>query len=59
MDFLHVRVQDVNFCPNDILVTDGKKANDRITGLSESLKPVLGKDLGAVKTVHEKDLVHG
>jgi integron integrase len=54
-----LRVQDLDFSRNEILVRDGKGAKDRITMLPESLKIPLQEHLKRVKSVHEKDLADG
>lgn len=59
MECLRLRVQDVDFSRNEILVRDGKGAKDRITMLPESLKAPLQDHLKKVKTVHERDLSDG
>ena len=41
MECLRLRVQDIDFARNEILVRDGKGAKDRITMLPESLKAPL------------------
>jgi len=55
MGCLRLRVQDVDFGRNEILVRDGKGAKDRITMLPISLM----KPLQEVKATHEKDLADG
>jgi len=59
MECLRLRVQDIDFARDEILVRDGKGANDRITMLPESLKTTLQNHLRKVKTIHEKDLAEG
>jgi integron integrase len=59
MECLRLRIQDVDFARNEILVRDGKGAKDRITMLPESLKTSLQDHLKDVKIVHEKDLSDG
>ena len=59
MECLRLRVQDIDFRRNEILVRDGKGAKDRITMLPESLKAPLQKHLRSVKAIHEKDLAEG
>ena len=56
---LRLRVQDLDFSRNEILVRDGKGAKDRITMLPESLKVPLQGHLRRIKAVHEKDLADG
>jgi integron integrase len=59
MECLRLRVQDIDFARNEILVRDGKGAKDRITMLPESLKIPLQEHLKKVKTIHERDLADG
>lgn len=59
MECMRLRVQDIDFSRNEILVRDGKGAKDRITMLPKSLKPALQKHLKKVKAVHERDLADG
>ena len=56
MECLRLRVQDIDFSQNDILVRDGKGAKDRVTLLPESLKAPLQEHLKRVQAVHERDL---
>lgn len=59
MECLRLRVHDIDFSRNEILVRDGKGAKDRITMLPESLKAPLQQHLKTVKTIHERDLSDG
>ncbi len=59
MDCLRLRVQDLDFSRNEILVRDGKGAKDRITMLPASLKIPLQEHLRSVKATHERDLADG
>lgn len=59
MECLRLRVQDLDFSRNEILVRDGKGAKDRITMLPESLNAPLQNHLKQVKAIHEKDLADG
>jgi integron integrase len=59
MECLRLRVQDVDFARNEILVRDGKGGKDRVTMLPKSLKKPLEEHLRRVKVVHEKDLAEG
>jgi integron integrase len=56
---LRLRVQDIEFARNEILIRDGKGAKDRVTMLPESIKIPLQDHLRVVKTVHEQDLRDG
>ena len=59
MECLRLRVQDIDFSRNEILVRDGKGAKDRITMLPELLKKPLQDHLRQVKAIHDKDLAEG
>lgn len=59
MECLRLRVQDVDFSRNDMLIRDGKGAKDRITMLPESLTASLRDHLTRVKAVHQRDLADG
>lgn len=59
MGCLRLRVQDIDFSHNEIIVRDRKGAKDRITMLPELLKESLQKHLKKVKAIHERDLADG
>ena len=59
MECLRLRVQDIDFSRNEIMVSDGKGAKDRITMLPELIKKPLQDHLRDVKAIHEKDLSEG
>jgi integron integrase len=59
MECLRLRVQDVDFASNEILIRDGKGAKDRITMLPESVKAKLQEHLMEVKKIHGRDLADG
>jgi integron integrase len=59
MECLRLRVQDIDFSRNEILVRDGKGAKDRVTMLPESVKNSLQLHLKKVKKIHERDLAEG
>jgi len=56
MECLRLRVQDIDFARNEILIRDGKGAKDRITMLPETLKVPLREHLKRVKAIHDRDL---
>ncbi|MHB1324252.1 MAG: integron integrase [Coriobacteriia bacterium] len=56
---LRLRVQDIDFGANEIMVRNGKGAKDRVTMLPASLKAPLGAHLRKAKAVHERDLAAG
>lgn len=53
MECLRLRVQDIDFSRNEILVRDGKGAKDRITMLPQSLNSPLQEHLKRVKAIHD------
>jgi integron integrase len=59
MECLRLRIQDIDFARNEILVRDGKGAKDRITMLPESLKASLQNHLKKVMAIHARDLAEG
>jgi len=56
---LQLRVQDIDFRANQIVVRDAKGGKDRLTMLPQALKPALVEHLRAVKQIHEEDLAAG
>lgn len=56
---LHLRVKDIDFEMNQIIVRDGKGAKDRTTLLPESLREPLTQHLTKVKFIHTEDLRRG
>ena len=59
MEALCLRIKDVDFEKNSIVVRDGKGDKDRITMLPESLKVSLQAHLTNVFALHQKDLSDG
>ncbi len=59
MEGLRLRVKDVDFERNQIVVHDGKGMKDRVTMLPDKLKLELQRHLERVKLLHEKDLAAG
>lgn len=59
MECLRLRVQEIDFSRNKILVRDGEGAKDRITMLPESPKAPLQDHLKKVKAVHQQDMAYG
>jgi integron integrase len=59
MECLRLRIMDVDFSCNVILVRNGKGAKDRVTMLPESLKVPLQNHYKIVQAIHEKDLAEG
>ena len=56
---LRLRVQDIDFSRNEVIVRDGKGAKHRITILPLSVKASLQKHFKTAKTVHERNLTEG
>ena len=59
MEGLRLRVKDLNFERNEILIRDGKGAKDRVTMLPGSLIPALREHLERVQKLHQQDLAAG
>ena len=59
MEGLRLRIKDVDFARNQIVIHDGKGEKDRVTMLPESLRTAIAEQLKRVKLLHEKDLVAG
>jgi integron integrase len=59
MECLRLRVQDIDFAANQIIVRDGKGFKDRITMLPVGVKEPLLRHLKAVREVYKRDLTDG
>jgi integrase len=59
MESLQLRVKDLDFGANQILIPDAKGMKDRITMLPASLKNVLQQQLTQTKAIHKADLGKG
>ena len=59
MECARVRVKDVDFQMNQLMVRDGKGLKDRVTLLPESVKPSLEEHLVYARSIHKKDLAQG
>jgi integron integrase len=59
MECVRLRVKDVEFEANQIVVREGKGFKDRVTVLPQTLKPPLEAHLERVKILHEQDLKQG
>ncbi len=59
MECLRLRVKDIDFGNNHIVVRDAKGMKDRVTVLPENLKASLSKHLERVRLVHNDDLAKG
>jgi len=56
MECHRLRVKDIDFDRNQVIVRSGKGDKDRITMLPEAIKPLLINHLKKVKKLHEQDL---
>jgi integron integrase len=59
MECMRLRVKDVDFAHNQIMVRDGKGQKDRVTILPQRFQPALRKHLACVKEQRETDLTQG
>jgi integron integrase len=59
MECARLRVQDVDFARNQIVIRDGKGQKDRITMLPIALREALERQLARTKLQHADDLVAG
>ena len=59
MECVRLRVKDIDFEKNQVIVRYGKGMRDRSTMLPEQLKPVLIDHLKRVKVMHEHDMKRG
>lgn len=59
MECLQLRVKDIDFTANQILVRAGKGDKDRHTMLPTSAKEPLSRHLQLIKQQHERDLARG
>ena len=59
LEALQLRVKDIDFARNEIIVRGGKGDRDRVTMLPERLKGPLLHRLAAVQAQHERDVAAG
>lgn len=59
MECLRLRVKDIDFARNQIIVREGKGGKDRLTMLPVAVKEPLTQHLAHVRIQHEHDLAHG
>ena len=59
LECARLRIQDVDFASNQIVVRAGKGDKDRVTMLPGAVKADLVRHLHGVKRQHERDLQHG
>jgi integron integrase len=59
MECLRLRVKDIDFGNNYVLIRDAKGMKDRITVLPDNLRQILHDHLERVKLIHQEDLAKG
>ena len=59
LECLRLRVKDIDFGRNVIVVHDGKGAKDRVTMLPQSLRTALMEHLAVVRRAHQEELAAG
>jgi integron integrase len=59
MEVVRLRVKDLDFTQNQVLVREGKGMKDRSTMFPGQLKPTLTDHLARVKLIHQQDLQKG
>lgn len=59
MECVRLRVQDLDFAANQLIVRAGKGNKDRRTMLPQSIQPDLLEHLKRVRIIHERDLAEG
>jgi integron integrase len=59
MECVRLRLKDVDFGQNQIVVRDGKGMKDRTTMLPEQLSPLLAEQIKQVRILHDQDLRNG
>ena len=59
LECLRLRVKDIDFARNQILIRDGKGMKDRLTMLPVAVRQPLQRHLAAVRALHEADLREG
>ena len=59
MECIRLRVKDIDFAMNEIIVRNGKGKKDRITVLPDGVKATLVEHLVYVKRLHQSDLAAG
>lgn len=58
-EVLNLRVMDIDFDLNEIIIRHGKGDKDRRVMLPKTLIPILQKQILQVKKIHEKDILDG
>ena len=59
MECVRLRVKDIDFEQNQVIIREGKGMKDRSTMLPAQLKPALLEHLERVRIIHEQDIKDG
>lgn len=59
MECVRLRVKDVDFVRNQIIIRDGKGGKDRVTMLPRRLKEPLRTQMERIKVLHQRDIEEG
>jgi integron integrase len=59
LECCRLRVKDVDFAANQIVIRDGKGRKDRVTMLPAAARTLLARHIGQVRAQHEADLRRG
>ena len=59
MEGIRLRVKDLDFSRNEIIIRDGKGSKDRVTVLPQSLRKELQQQVECSLDIHHKDLAQG
>ncbi len=59
MDALRLRVKDIDFDRNELVIREGKGEKDRVTMLPAAIAPQLQEHLKRIAVQHQDDLRHG
>lgn len=59
MECLRLRIKDIDFNNRQIIIRDGKGADDRATTLPATLIPALREQIQQVRALHQQDLSNG
>jgi len=59
MECIRLRIHDIDFAMNEIVVRNGKGYKDRLTLLPEAVKKGLEKQIERVRIIHQQDLKNG
>ena len=59
MEAVRLRVKDIDFARNEIIVRDGKGEQDRVTMLPQAAREALTRQVAKVQQLHKADLKRG